>query len=149
VKQKNQILTETSDATGAIYRTDRTHRTDRSQLTSGARRLLSIALTLLAFSMFVAATPMGATADDKRLEAYWVGKHREVTLEYQDASKEFEEATAAYNKARQRNRLQGERRVELTEARDAAQKRYAAATQAIEAFPDEARRAGASPGWFR
>ena len=73
---------------------------------------------------------------------------RLVTLQ-PHASADLEVARAEHRKARQRNRLKGERRVELASNLEAAEIRYAAAKVAFDDFPDEARRAGASPGWFR
>lgn len=114
-------------------------------------RLLGTALAFLVSASLVGAVPLPAAAEDvdKRLKVEWVGRHREVTLEYTHALAELETARASHRKARQRHRLQGERRAELETNLEAAETRYAAAQQAMDAFPEDARRAGVPPGWFR
>ena len=115
------------------------------------RRLLPWLLTGLVSAALIGANSLTAAAEgeDKLFKVEWVARHREVTLEYRHATTELETAQKGHRKARQRHRLQGERRVELETKLEAAETRYATAKQASDDFPEDARRAGAPPGWFR
>jgi opacity protein-like surface antigen len=107
--------------------------------------LLASASLIVALSAALFA-PAAPAADDPK--AYWQGRYQEVQLEYQEASQERDAATTALRKARQRNRLNGARRDEIMAELNKAEARYAAAAQAKTDFPEQARRAGAEPGWF-
>lgn len=115
------------------------------------RKLLPWLVTLLVGAALIGANSLTAAAEgqEKRFKVQWVARHREVTLEYRHATAQLETAQDSHRKARQRHRLQGERRVELKTKLEAAETRYAAAKQAIDDFPEAARRARVPPGWFR
>ena len=121
----------------------------RNAKRSGVRWLLAFALAVFTTATLSAVTPPSAVgAENKRFKVQWVGRHREVTTEFRNASATLEEAELNHRTARKRNRLKGERRVELNEALEAAQIRFDAAKKAKDEFPEQARRAGAPPGWF-
>jgi hypothetical protein len=117
--------------------------TTRATLLGTASRL---ALTLALCTSLVSLGALALAGDDSK--AYWQGRYQEVHAEYTAASQELEAANAAYRKARQRNRLKGERREEIMSDIAKAETRYAAAKKARDGFAEEARRAGAEPGWF-
>ena len=121
----------------------------RNAKRSGVRWLLAFALAVFMSATLSAVTPPSAVGvENEPLKVHWVGRHREVTSEYKNASAALDEAELNHRTARKRNRLKGERRVELNEALEAAQIRFAAAKKAKDDFPEQARRAGAPPGWF-
>ena len=117
--------------------------TPRPALGNTACRL---ALTLALCTSLVSFGAVAVAGDDSK--AYWQGRYQEVQTEYVAASQELDAANAAYHKARQRNRLKGARREEIMSNITKAETRFAAAKQAKDSFPEEARRAGAQPGWF-
>ena len=120
-------------------------------ITKKTTTLLSI-LARVALIVAMSAPLVGAPAlavdagDDPK--AYWQARYQEVQTEYQEASDERDAANLALRKARQRNRLKGARREEIMAELTKAEARYAAAAQAKSALPEQARRAGAEPGWF-
>jgi len=96
------------------------------------------------------ALPAPAFADERdENRDYWQKRYRELKQRVEAARSEHERALAAYSKGRQRNRLRGEPKVEVMDRLDRAKRELAEAERAWSAFPEEARRAGALPGWFR
>ena len=59
------------------------------------------------------------------------------------------ESRAAYTKARQRNRLKGEYRELIMTEMEEAEAQLARLKKELDAFPEDARRAGVPPGWMR
>lgn len=55
----------------------------------------------------------------------------------------------ALRKARQRDRLKGEARVEIYAEIESAKRELEAAEEVLSAIPEDARRAGVPPGWLR
>ncbi len=99
--------------------------------------------------LFLAPSPAQAEEGEERGEAYW--RQRQHTLEDNVARSEIraEEARNAFTLMMSRNYPIGDRRAEIREERDASEQALAEARAALDAFPEEARRAGVPPGWLR
>jgi hypothetical protein len=103
-------------------------------------------LVVLALSLF-RTTPAVAADDGKRAE--WVQKHEDLTAHYAKAQADLAEARAAYSRGRSNRYLRGEGKTGLVADINRLEQEVAQAQRDLESFPDEARRAGALPGWFR
>ena len=83
------------------------------------------------------------------VRAEWQGRYRDLIEQQRMALERLEAARAAYADGRQRKRLRGEHKLEVMEELGHAEADYQKARDELEAFPEEARRAGIPPGWLR
>jgi hypothetical protein len=107
-----------------------------------------VVLLLAAFGLSLSVVG-SALADEDELRDYWVKKHQNLQAEVLDLRSRFDLLDTQYRKSRQRNYPRGEERNRIRAERDAVEKELAVKEQELADFPDEARRAGALPGWFR
>ena len=93
-----------------------------------------------------AAAPSNPDEPDK---LHWQSEYKRVLSQVEQARARLEQSQRSYTKGKQRGRMRGEQRFEIRDELAAAKQALAAAEAQLESFPDEARRAGAPPGWFR
>jgi hypothetical protein len=89
------------------------------------------------------------TGSSDEVRAEWQERYRDLIEQERRASERLEAARTAYADGRQRKRLRGERKLEVMEELDNAEADHQKARDELEAFPEEARRAGIPPGWLR
>lgn len=122
---------------------------------AGLGRRLAHLAAAAAFAWSAALTPVAwaeppASPDpEAEQRAYWQERKAELERTYEEARLRFERAEAEYSRGRRANRAKGERRAELKRDLAEARKALAQAESELEAFPEEARRAGVPPGWIR
>lgn len=80
---------------------------------------------------------------------YWRKRVLEARERVAEARERFEAARQAYRDARQRNYPRGEAVEKIERELQAAREALKQARADLEALPEEARRAGALPGWLR
>ena len=91
-----------------------------------------------------------AGADDAEREAYWRARASQARNRVAAAEQRLADAQLDYQKLRQRRTQRGEPRAAISGEREAAQMELSAALRyRDDELPDEARRAGALPGWVR
>lgn len=94
--------------------------------------------------------PPGEAAPMEQREAYWRAKAKAARERVELAQQRVTAADYEYNNRRQRQRRRGEYRAEVSAERDAARRELDEAVQYLEVgLPEEARQAGALPGWLR
>ena len=114
----------------------------------GRIRRLATGLVLAAATIAaVPATTGAATEQEKR--QHWVQRYETLRTQEKELREKLEEARAQYSRGRRANRVRGEERVEVVERIEKLEKELAQAQRKLAAFPEEARKAGALPGWFR
>lgn len=91
------------------------------------------------------ASPDPETAERE----HWQKRKRELEKAVDDAQARIDRAEATYGRGRRANRLRGQQKVDALKELDEARQQLADAQKALEAFPEEARRAGVPPGWIR
>jgi len=112
-----------------------------------AERLLTAA-ALVAFALLCGA-PAAVAQNDEPDRDYWVGRYEKLVSEVEGLRAKVDTLQLNYTRARTRNYPRGEALKQLEADRDKAVKELAEKEAELEDFPDEARRAGALPGWFR
>ena len=105
-------------------------------------------LWLLTFAILLQALPAAGDVREADKES-WQQRYLELLTAVDDATSRLEVGRGTYSKAKQRGRLQGDRKRELLESISQAEADLASASEALENFPEEARRAGVPPGWLR
>lgn len=128
------------------------------------RAWLAVVVHLLVAAPLALSVPTGARAGgdaavkgaadseehtDSDDRTYWQTRYRELKQRVEAARTEHERALAAYSKGKQRNRLRGEAKTDVMDRLARAKAELDEAERAWDAFPAEARSAGALPGWFR
>jgi hypothetical protein len=94
--------------------------------------------------------PPGPDAPEAEREAYWRRRAQEARDRVAAARERVAESEEEYSRMRHRQRKRGEPRAEITDARTSAHAELEAALRYLEEeLPEEARRAGALPGWLR
>ena len=94
--------------------------------------------------------PPGEAAPEEQCEAYWRAKAEAARERVSLAQERVTAAEYEYNNRRQRQRRRGEYRSEVQSERDAAHRELEEARTYLEqTLPEEARQAGALPGWLR
>ena len=109
------------------------------------RALLGLILAVALNSSFDVGIA-SATGPDRD---YWVSRWEGLQQKQKAVTAELETARVDYRRGRRGNRGRGEERVELLERIDRLERELADVEQELAAFPAEAHRAGALPGWFR
>lgn len=118
-------------------------------MNTNARIATLVACAGLVFALPAAAEGQGDESDTLAEKTYWQEQHRKLAEELAWAKHAHETAVLTYAKKKQRRRLRGEPKEEVLSALEETEARLEAAQAAYDRFPEEARRAGALPGWFR
>ncbi len=109
----------------------------------------SVKLVVLAsFFILIAAgsTSAGSEGAEKRV---WQERYSSLISGVAHAEQRVEASRAAYSKAKQRNRLKGDLKLEILQEIQDAEAQLARLKKELAEFPDEAHRAGVPPGWLR
>jgi hypothetical protein len=114
--------------------------------THTAAGLLLVALGLALAIHAGASTP--GSDDPEAQRAHWQKRAEAVRERHRAALTRYQAAATAYETHRRNNR-RGETKEAIIAERDAAGEELDQAQRELDAFPDEARRAGALPGWLR
>lgn len=97
-----------------------------------------------------AMAPPAADAPEAEREAYWRARAQEARDRVAAARERVAASDEDYARMRHRLNERGEPRAEITNARTSAHAELEAALRYLESeLPEEARRAGALPGWLR
>jgi hypothetical protein len=97
-----------------------------------------------------AMAPPAADAAETEREAYWRARAQEARDRVAAARERVAESDEDYARMRHRRNERGEPRAEITQDRSGAHAELEAALRYLESeLPEEARRAGALPGWLR
>ena len=80
---------------------------------------------------------------------HWQSEYGRVLADVEQARARLALSQRSYTKGKQRGRMRGEERFAIRDELAEAKQALAKAEERLENFPDEARRAGAPPGWFR
>jgi hypothetical protein len=95
------------------------------------------------------APPPPETPESEQ-EAYWRARAAQARERLAAAQARLASAEADYQNLRQRHHDAGDPRAKVTAERDAARAEVAAAQHALDVeLPEDARQAGALPGWIR
>ncbi len=97
----------------------------------------------------VQAEEGSGTQDEERGESYWRQRQSQLQSAVANAENRAEEARNAYTLMMNNDYPKGDRRAEVREERDASELALTEARAALDAFSEEARRAGVPPGWLR
>jgi septal ring factor EnvC (AmiA/AmiB activator) len=111
----------------------------------GARRTIAALLAALLF----AAVPLSGVSASEPDRAYWVNRLAELNTKQHEISTELSEVRIDYRRGRRANRGRGEERAKLLDRIAELEGKLATVEQELAAFPEQARQAGALPGWFR
>jgi len=109
--------------------------------------LLPLALLLPALPAFSDAATDAAKQQAKREE--WVQKHEELKAKTSRLEAELSQARVDYSRGRSTRHLRGEGKTGLLTEIDRLEKEVAESEAELQNFPEDARRQGALPGWFR
>lgn len=112
-----------------------------------ASRLWAGAAMLLLCSALVAMP--GLAQDDEADRDYWVNRYQTLKADVVELRARVDMLDTNYTRAKRRNYPRGAELDELRSALEESRKELAEKEEAWENFDDEARRAGALPGWFR
>lgn len=102
-------------------------------------------LGTVALAVFLSGIAESAQPDKRE----WQQRYTELIVEVQTLEQRVVLGEAAYSRNKTRHRLSGERKIEIIADLNEAKAQLVDAKQRLEAFPDEARRAGVPPGWLR
>jgi hypothetical protein len=91
--------------------------------------------------------PPGASEEEQH--AYWTSRHHDLVERVRDANARLEAARDTYRHGIHRPRRDEARKTELQRAIAEAEAGLGEARRALDELPEEARRAGALPGWIR
>jgi DNA repair exonuclease SbcCD ATPase subunit len=108
----------------------------------------AVPATSAVVSLWAATEAAGASPANAGKE-YWQKRYQELKELVASLEQEIENKRRIYSRKRHDRRLRGEARSDLLEQIAELEKQLAKAQGDLEAFPEEARRAGALPGWFR
>ncbi len=112
-----------------------------------ARRWTTLVLALLAAaSLELIAFPAVANELEWR---HWQKRNQNTIRAVDHARRRYGSALAAYEKARHRRSVRGEKKKAVLAEREAAREAWAKAERQLVEFRDEARRAGVPPGYLR
>ncbi len=90
-----------------------------------------------------------ASSEDPEVQRrYWQQRTTAIHQKNRDALLRYQAAMAAYDSMR-RDNLRGEKRLAVVAERELAQANLDRAQRELDTFSEEARRAGALPGWIR
>ena len=115
----------------------------------GRRDWRALTAVLLVIGLLLSVATVAQAQDEEADRDYWVKRYENLVTDLEEARSRVDIATLNYTRARTRNYPRGEALKELEVEKDKAIKELAELEVQFEEFPDEARRAGALPGWFR
>jgi len=113
------------------------------------RRALLAGLLALLLAGPLLVAPVHAADDEEAMKAEWQDRHRELVARVESLRTRYAEQSRLYRSARHRSKPRGDDREKLRVEVERLEQELASAEQELADFPDEARRAGALPGWFR
>lgn len=115
------------------------------------RALMLVLLVVLGVAALQSsAEPPGQAEQEEEQKVYWQDRYRELTKRIRDARERLEAASAELSRSRHHRTLRGgEQKLPLLGEVARAEADLTDSTRALEALPEEARRAGAPPGWLR
>jgi hypothetical protein len=119
------------------------------KITKLERRALVVALLALFLAGPIGSPVVLAADDEEAAKAEWQDRYHELMTRVESLRARYEAQSLAYRKSRKRSVPRGEEREALRIEVERLEQELAAAEQELADFPDEARRAGALPGWFR
>lgn len=102
----------------------------------------------LAVALVVVTVPVGATDDDPKRQQ-WVQRYQDVRTKHAKLEQDLAQARIDYSRGRSSRHLRGEGKAGLLVEIGRLEQELEKADQQLRDFPDEARRDGALPGWFR
>ena len=102
----------------------------------------------LAAALLVVTVPVGATDDDPKRQQ-WVQRYQDVRTKHAKLEQDLAQARIDYSRGRSSRHLRGEGKAGLLVEIARLEQELEKADQQLRDFPDEARRDGALPGWFR
>lgn len=115
--------------------------------TSTARSWITLVLALVAVaSLDMIASPAVANELEWR---HWQKRNQTTIRSVDHARRRYGSALAAYEKARHRRSVRGEKKKAVLAEREKAQEAWTEAERRLVEFRDEARRAGVPPGYLR
>lgn len=119
-----------------------------------ARRALVFALLLVGAaglpSAGLAQSSPTETQQEEEQKAYWQDRYRRLTEQVRNARERLEAAGADLSRARHHRKLRGgEQKLPVLGDLARAEADFMESARALEGLPEEARKAGAPPGWLR
>ena len=117
-------------------------------MTRSRRILATLATAWLAALAIPAVAPAQNPAMSEKQE-YWTERYDELKRQVEQLSTSLEDAPNRWSRERSRNRLRGQEREDLRKEIERLEQELATARERLDRFPEEARQAGALPGWFR
>jgi len=113
-----------------------------------ARRGLRLSMLSLV-SVLLLGAGAAAAQDETPDRDYWVHRYQTLKTDLEAMRTRVEGLEANYKRARRRNYPRGDALTEMRTELDEAQAELDALEEQWANFDEEARRAGAYPGWFR
>ncbi len=104
---------------------------------------------LVLCALAVLALPSAAENPDDSKRQEWVQKYEELRAHNSQLEADLAQAQTDYSRGRSTKHLRGKGKAGLIEEIDRLEKELAESQQKLQDFPEEARRQGALPGWFR
>ena len=104
---------------------------------------------MLGLALAAAAPSAAGAGDGEAKQQHWVARYETLRSHEKELSEGLEKARAEYSRGRRGNRLRGEKRAEVVQEIERLEKELVDARRKLADFPEEARKAGALPGWFR
>ncbi len=111
--------------------------------------VVRVLAALVLISVWGVVITREAPAQDEPDRDYWVNRYETLRTEVEDLRTRVDMLQTQYSKAKRRNYPRGAQLDELRISLEKSRTELAAKEEELENFPDEARRAGAPPGWFR
>ena len=112
--------------------------------------LACLAIVATSAPTAVAQGSPGEAQQEEEQKANWQGRYRRLIEQIREARERLEAAGAELSRARHHRTLRGgEQRLPVLEDRARAEADLIELSRALEALPEEARRAGAPAGWLR
>lgn len=114
---------------------------------SSPSRIIRVLVLAAPLALLAGVGAVSAQGEDD--EAFWRGRARATHRAAADARARYDEVMAEYSRLRTKHRDRGERKTDLLEKKQQAEESLREAERRLEELPEEARRAGAPPGWVR
>jgi hypothetical protein len=105
-------------------------------------------VSALALAVLVLPAASASAADDGKREA-WVRKYQALQAQHAQLEQELDNAKIDYSRGRSTKHLRGEGKAGLIEEIARLEEEFDKVDRELMDFPDEARKQGALPGWFR
>ena len=111
------------------------------------RRISGVLLVLFVCALLSA--PSVIAQDEEADRDYWVARYDKLKNDVEELRTRVDTLETKYNRAKRRNYPRGAQLDELRSSLETSRTDLAEAEEAWANFDDDARRAGALPGWFR